>query len=416
MHNQISLRRPHSLSRNNDYLNVSSQDLDHQASEHPSIILPRLPGPNASQRHRQKILIGNKPLAEDNMVRYFRKSASPVRSRQRSVNQPQRLELPLYFNTPFRFNAPAKTPAKEKRANVSFSQLDLPPSVDSDVKLNATKRYRDYSILAFACKRAGKVKDEGRAYYSMGVLRDNTGEYSKAIQEYTKFYEICKLIGDRHGEGLAYNCIGVDYQLIGDQKNDRECYYHALKYHQMHYDLSDDAGKFIASLNMGLVHAKLGEHKEGSQHHQEALKYAVKISNPHSQSLAIANLGKIGEWNVTNDPYRLQSFVEKYIDISKEMRDVAGEQRAYVKLGALLADQGEYSKGAESFEKALKLSSENLLDEEVKKVAKFNYGVSLAKAKMSGYLENVYSKIMDDKRNAKANLYNSILNTSVQGV
>ena len=33
-------------------------------------------------------------------------------------------------------------------------------------------------MLAFACKRAGKIKDEGRAYYSMGVLLDNMGKWN----------------------------------------------------------------------------------------------------------------------------------------------------------------------------------------------------------------------------------------------
>ncbi len=29
-----------------------------------------------------------------------------------------------------------------------------------------------------------------------------------------KFLKICKSINDTHGEALAYNCIGVDYQLL----------------------------------------------------------------------------------------------------------------------------------------------------------------------------------------------------------
>jgi len=41
---------------------------------------------------------------------------------------------------------------------------------DSYNRLMANKRRRDYSMLAFACKRAGKHRDEGRAYYSEGVL------------------------------------------------------------------------------------------------------------------------------------------------------------------------------------------------------------------------------------------------------
>jgi hypothetical protein len=52
---------------------------------------------------------------------------------------------------------------------------------DSYNRITAQKRLKDYNILAFACKRAGKSRDEGRAYYSTGVLFDNLGKYKAAI-------------------------------------------------------------------------------------------------------------------------------------------------------------------------------------------------------------------------------------------
>jgi hypothetical protein len=48
---------------------------------------------------------------------------------------------------------------------------------DSYNRIAAQKRLKDYEHLAFACKRAGKTRDEGRAYYSTGVLYDNLGKY-----------------------------------------------------------------------------------------------------------------------------------------------------------------------------------------------------------------------------------------------
>ena len=58
---------------------------------------------------------------------------------------------------------------------------------DSYNRIAAQKRLKDYNILAFACKRAGKSRDEGRAYYSTGVLFDNLGKYKLAIDQYKKF-------------------------------------------------------------------------------------------------------------------------------------------------------------------------------------------------------------------------------------
>lgn len=58
---------------------------------------------------------------------------------------------------------------------------------DSYNRIAAQKRLKDYNILAFACKRAGKSRDEGRAYYSTGVLFDNLGKYKAAIEQYKRF-------------------------------------------------------------------------------------------------------------------------------------------------------------------------------------------------------------------------------------
>lgn len=41
------------------------------------------------------------------------------------------------------------------------------------------------------------------------------GKFREGITYYKKFLQVCKTIGDSHGEALAYNCIGVNYQLLG---------------------------------------------------------------------------------------------------------------------------------------------------------------------------------------------------------
>lgn len=87
-------------------------------------------------------------------------------------------------------------------------------------------------MLAFGCRRAGKVRDEGRSYYSIGVLYDNIKKNKKAIEYYLKFLQVCKSINDSHGEALAYNCIGVDYQLLGEA--DPEYTRKAIEYHTLH--------------------------------------------------------------------------------------------------------------------------------------------------------------------------------------
>ncbi len=89
-------------------------------------------------------------------------------------------------------------------------------------------------MLAHACKRGGKVRDEGRAYFSMGVLYDNMQNYKQAVACYERFLAVCKNIGDAHGEALAYNCMGVDYQLMAGPLKAKPLLEQAVFYHQKH--------------------------------------------------------------------------------------------------------------------------------------------------------------------------------------
>ena len=167
-------------------------------------------------------ILNSKTLAEENLKGFRLRNLQKESDLPLRVNQPQRIELPIYFNTPKRkedvINKKRlieKNNSLEKNIMANNSGLTM-SYTDSYNRIAAQKRLKDYEILAFACKRAGKSRDEGRAYYSTGVLYDNLGKYKEAIAQYQKFLQVCRAIGDVHGEALAYNCVGVDYMKLGD--------------------------------------------------------------------------------------------------------------------------------------------------------------------------------------------------------
>lgn len=81
---------------------------------------------------------------------------------------------------------------------------------------------KDYSILSFSARRAGKRQIEGAAYFSMGILYDNLGKYGKAIEQYRKFLAVCQSTQDSLGQALAHNSLGLDHMLLA-------CPYHKGK-------------------------------------------------------------------------------------------------------------------------------------------------------------------------------------------
>ncbi|CAE7375551.1 unnamed protein product [Symbiodinium sp. KB8] len=84
-----------------------------------------------------------------------------VTQRPPGMLQPQRIELPSYLNTPAR--RPDGEPLLPEERTVTLRKM------------------KDFEMLTFACRRASKLREEGRAHFSLlGVLRDNLGQYQKA--------------------------------------------------------------------------------------------------------------------------------------------------------------------------------------------------------------------------------------------
>ena len=261
---------------------------------------------------------------------------------------------------------------------------------DSYNRIAAQKRLKDYNILAFACKRAGKSRDEGRAYYSTGVLFDNLGKYKQAIEQYKRFLQVCKAIGDVHGEALSYNCIGVDYMKLGETDSS-DHYKEAIDFHNKHKEIADVAGKFLAHINLGIIFNNIGDHEKATINHHFALRYAVQMSSVAGQSVAIGNLGKIGGKNSTMlNQDKMQMFVERYLELSNELKYRKGESGAYLQLGELLTQKGDYDTSTKHFYRAMKIAEETG-DGEMKEQAKVNFGMANASMKWTNHVSTILS-------------------------
>ena len=326
----------------------------------------------------------SRTLAEDNMLGHFTNKGQAF---PHEITKPQRIELPVYFNTPRRFIQPRPSSPKSN-LNKSYQQ-----GVDLEKTTTITKRLKDYSMLAFACKRAGKTRDEGRAYYSTGVLYDNMNSFAKAIAAYEKFLTVCQSIGDSHGEALAYNCIGVDYHHMAELEPSKEnLWQESINYHTKHKEIADVPGKFLAHINLGLIYNRLGDSERAAINHQFALRYAIQMSSVAGQSVAIGNLGQIGYTKINGDNEKLKMFAERYLTLSHELKNRKGESGAYQQLGNISLSIGDFDTSTKNFYRAMKIAEE-IQDKEMMESAKCNFGVANANLKMEDHMKTILSQI-----------------------
>jgi len=282
--------------------------------------------------------------------------------------QPQRIELPSYLNTPGR--QPDKVPLSPEGRTVTI------------------RRLQDLDLLTFACRRANKVREEGRAHFSCGVLYDNLGQYEKAIKSYANFLKVCKECHDLQGCALAYHCLGVDYEIIGSGNPEKkESLRKALYFHNKHRESSDSVGKFVAHLNMGIAYAELGEREASTVNHQYALRYALQLHSLEGQSLAIGNLG-FSAGMYENDPEKMRILIERYVELCDTLKQTNNQTSAFKKLGSLASQQGNYEQSLEYFEQAVECAKTQG-DREAEKACRVQLGIASGQAKMAEHMNNI---------------------------
>jgi tetratricopeptide (TPR) repeat protein len=87
------------------------------------------------------------------------------------------------------------------------------------------------------------------------------------------------------------------------------------------------------------------------------------MSSVAGQSLAIGNLGKLGAAKGEKaisfaNTEKLLMFVERYLELSSELKYRKGEGSAYLQLGELMSQKGDYNQGTRNFYRAMKIAEE----------------------------------------------------------
>eukprot|EP00658_Telonema_sp_P-2_P066025 TRINITY_DN5513_c0_g1_i3.p2 TRINITY_DN5513_c0_g1~~TRINITY_DN5513_c0_g1_i3.p2 ORF type:complete len:262 (+),score=51.34 TRINITY_DN5513_c0_g1_i3:609-1394(+) len=245
------------------------------------------------------------------------------------------------------------------------------------------KHLSDAKMLASANRRAGKIRYEGISYYRMGVLHDNLKEYKKAIGQYKKFLAICKRTNDTVGEALAYNCIAVDFQMMGGANNLEK----SIEYHTKHRDIADVAGKFTSYSNLGIAYQEMGDLDQAVHNHQNALRHAIHISSLEGESVACANLGVAGAAH--GEISTARACAERHLQLAASMHDYKSEADAHRQLGQLAVADGDFDFAREEFNQALEISQSDVTGKAETKRARFALGLAKGNEKLEAHMRQI---------------------------
>ena len=114
------------------------------------------------------------------------------------------------------------------------------------------------------------------------------------------------------------------------------------------------------------------------------------MSSVAGQSVAIGNLGKVGGNKIyaQMNQDKMQMFVERYLELSNELKYRKGESGAYMQLGEILTQKGDYDSSTKHFYRAMKIS-EDTNDGEMKEQAKVNFGMANGSLKWNNHVTGI---------------------------
>ncbi|KAJ0411687.1 hypothetical protein ATCC90586_002071 [Pythium insidiosum] len=232
---------------------------------------------------------------------------------------------------------------------------------------------------------------------SLGIIYDNVEDYAKAIDCYQLVLSIGESSQQKLFVALAANCIGVNHQLLSSAT--KELVYtgqfvepgnrhllQAVTFHQKHLEVADDAGKFVAHLNLGLTYGSLQDPNEAARHHQEALRLAIRLNSTYGQSLAVGNLGLLASRQ--SDLDTATACMEQHLQLVQSVSDRPAETFAWLQLGHLASRQGDHDKAVRAYDQAYKIAQE-LGEMGTVKQCSCYLGIARARLQMEAYVQSL---------------------------
>lgn len=96
---------------------------------------------------------------------------------------------------------------------------------------------------------------------------------------------------------------------------------------------------------------------------------------------------------------KLQMFVERYLELSSELKYRKGESGAFMQLGELMTQKGDYDSSVGHFYRAMQIADQ-MDDTETREVAKVNFGMANASKKWDEHVKDILKGVEKDVGNA----------------
>jgi serine phosphatase RsbU (regulator of sigma subunit)/Tfp pilus assembly protein PilF len=224
--------------------------------------------------------------------------------------------------------------------------LELNKQIQDICENNLTKQLTKKEIHKFK-------KGIAFSLNNIGSIFSDQGDYTKALDYYTKSLKIHKELENKKGVSAILGNIGSIYKNQGDYAKAIDYYTKSLKIAK-----EIENKKVIASSfnNIGLIYWKKGNLLEGLNYFNNSLKIQEEIGNKSAISTCLINIGNI--YVDQNNYQEALIYYKKSLKIKRELGDKHFIALILNNIGSTYDDQGNYKNALIYYKKSLKIRRE----------------------------------------------------------
>ena len=170
----------------------------------------------------------------------------------------------------------------------------------------------------------------------LGVSFWVQGEYTSAIDYYTRSLTIKEEIGDKKGIAGSLNNIGLIYNEQGDYASAIDYYTRSLITYE---EMGDKNGIAISLNNIGLIYNNQGDYASAIDYHTRSLTIREEIGDKKGIAGSLNNIGLI--YNNQGDYVSAIDYYTRSLTIKEEIRDKKGIAGSLNNIGLIYKKRGD---------------------------------------------------------------------------
>ncbi len=215
-----------------------------------------------------------------------------------------------------------------------------------------SRKYADEELQL--AEKLNFKRGEEMAHGNIGVIYENQGNYSDALQSFSQVIKISEEIGSKTGMANGHLECGNIYYYQGNAPDALKNYLDALKLNE---EAGERSGVGNAYMGMGGVYMQQKNYKDALENYTSSLKIQQELGDKGGIAYCYGNMGLINYYQHDYSEGLKNSFAA--LDLCKEIGDKPGISNGYNNLAIIYLAQGNYAASLQCNLSSLKIKEES---------------------------------------------------------